>query len=139
MKKLMLIVAGALFIGGVASYAQDTTGTYRSKQQIDQTSTRTTTTTDQKDHSMKSGQDMKSDQSMKGWTKVNSSDIPASLRSTLGGSQYSGWEKSSVYVNQAGDRYSVRLGDASSPRTYYFDRTGKPVEGMATDPNNMNK
>lgn len=48
MKKLMLIAAGTLFIGGVASYAQDTTG------------------------------------------------IPASLRSTLSGSQYSGWEKSSV-------------------------------------------
>jgi hypothetical protein len=62
MKKLMLIAAGALFIGGVASYAQDTTGTYRSKQQIDQTRTRTTTTTDKSDHSMKSGQDMKSDQ-----------------------------------------------------------------------------
>jgi hypothetical protein len=128
MKKLMLIVAGALFIGGVSSYAQDTTGTYRSKQKMDQTKTRTT---DQNDHTMKSGQDMKGDQSMKGWTKVNSADVPASLRSTLSGSQYSGWEKSSVYVNQAGDRYSLRLGDASSPRTYYFDKTGKPVSGMS--------
>lgn len=131
----MLIVAGALFIGGVASYAQDTTGTYRSKQQIDQTKTKTT----DQDHTMKSGQDMTSDQSMKGWTKVNSSDIPASLRSTLSSSQYSGWEKSTVYVNQAGDRYSVRLGDASSPRTYYFDKTGKQVEGMVNDPNNLEK
>ncbi len=137
MKKLMLIVAGALFIGGVASYAQDTTGTYRSKQQIDQTRTRTTT--DQNDHTMKSGQDMKSGQSMKGWTKVNNTDIPASLRSTLSGSQYNGWEKSSVYVNQAGDRYSVRLGDASSPRTYYFDKSGKQVEGMGSDQNSMTK
>lgn len=128
MKKLMLIVAGALFIGGVASYAQDTTGTYKSKQQMDQT-----------DQSIKSSQDMKGDQSMKGWTKVNSADIPASLRSTLSGSQYSGWEKSSVYVNQAGDRYSVRLGDAASPRTYYFDKTGKPVEGMVNDQDNLNK
>jgi hypothetical protein len=132
MKKLMLLVAGALFIGGVASYAQDTTGTYRSKQQMDQTKTKTT---DQNDHTMKSGQDMKGDQSMKGWTKVNSADVPASLRSTLAGSQYSGWEKSSVYVNQAGDRYSLRLGDASSPRTYYFDKTGKPVSGMSEQDN----
>jgi hypothetical protein len=136
MKKLMLIVAGALFIGGVASYAQDTTSTYRSNQQIDQTKTRTT---NQNDHTMKSGQDMKGDKSMKGWTRVNSSDIPASLRSTLGNSQYRGWEKSSVYVNQAGDRYSVRLGDASSPKTYYFDKTGKQTEGMETDPNSMTK
>jgi hypothetical protein len=130
MKKLMLIVAGALFIGGVASYAQDTTGTYRSKQQMDQTKTKAA---DQKDH-MKSGQEMRGDQSMKGWTKVNSADLPASLRSTLSSSQYSGWENSSVYVNQAGDRYSLRLGDAASPKTYYFDKTGKPVQGM-TDPN----
>jgi hypothetical protein len=135
MKKLMLLVAGALFIGGVASYAQDTTGTYRSKQQMDQTKTRTT---DQNDHTMKSSQDMKGDQSTKGWTKVNSADIPASLRSTLAGSQYSGWGKSSVYVNQAGDRYSLRLGDASSPRTYYFDKTGKPVSGMS-EHDNMTK
>jgi hypothetical protein len=136
MKKLMLIVTSALFIGGFASYAQDTTGTYRPKQQTDQTKTRTT---DQNDHTMKSGQDMKGDMGMKGWTKVNSMDVPAGLRSTLSSSQYSGWEKSSVYVNQAGDRYSVRLGDASSPKTYYFDKSGKPVEGMAHDPNSMKK
>jgi len=135
MKKLMLIVAGVLFIGGVTSYAQDTTGTYKSKQKMDQTKTKT----DQGDHSMKSGQDMKGDQSMKGWTKVNSADIPASLRSTLSGSQYSGWEKSSVYVNQAGDRYSLNLGDAASPRTFYFDKNGKPVEGMSSGQDNLNK
>jgi hypothetical protein len=132
MKKLMLIVAGALFIGGIASYAQDTTGTYKSKQQMDQTKTQTY---DKSDHSMKSGQDMKGDQSMKGWTKVNPADIPPSLRTTLNSSLYSGWEKSSVYVNQAGDRYSLRLGDASSPKTYYFDKSGKPVPGSTTDPN----
>jgi hypothetical protein len=136
MKKLMLIAAGALLAGGAASYAQDTTGTYRQKQQMDQTKTQTT---DQKSHTMKNDQDMKGDMGMKGWTRVNSADIPASLRSTLNSSQYSGWEKSSVYVNQAGDRYSVRLGDASSPRMYYFDKTGKPVEGMMNDPDNMNK
>jgi hypothetical protein len=136
MKKLMLIVTGALLTGAVASYAQDTTGTYRSKQKMDQTKTRTT---DQSDHTIKSGQDMKGDQSLKGWTKVNSADIPASLRSTLSSSQYSGWEKSSIYVNQAGDRYSLRLGDAASPKTFYFDKSGKPVEGTLNDPNNLNK
>jgi hypothetical protein len=134
MKKLMLIATCALLIGAATSYAQDTTGTYRSKQTIDQTKTRTT---DQNDHTMKSGQDMKGDQSMKGWTKVNTADIPASLRSTLNSSQYSGWEKSSVYVNQAGDRYSLRLGDATSPKTFYFDKTGKQVEGAMNDQDNM--
>jgi len=132
----MLIVAGSLFIGGLVSYAQDTTSTYRSKQQMDQSGTKMN---DKNDHTMKSGQDMKGDQSMKGWTRVNTADIPASLRSTLSSPQYNGWEKSSVYVNQAGDRYYVRLGDASSPKTYYFDKTGKPVEGMMNDQNNLKK
>jgi hypothetical protein len=136
MKKLMLVVAGALFIGGVASYAQDTTSVYKQKQQMDQTKPKTT---DSKDNTMKSGQDMKGDQGMKGWTRVDQADIPASLRATLSSSQYSGWEKSSVYVNQAGDRYSLRLGDAASPKTYYFDKTGKPVSGLSNDPNNLPK
>lgn len=113
MKKIMLI-AVVTFVLGWSAYAQDTTRSANTRQQSNQTW---------------SNQDQtKGDMSMKGWTKVNSSDVPASLRQTLSGSQYTGWEKSTLYRSEAGDRYAIRIGDQK--QMYYFDKAGKPVKGM---------
>jgi hypothetical protein len=167
MKKLMLFVASALLLGGVAIYGQDTTSTYRSgnksmdqnhSTKSDQGTTHDGSTNGYNSNSgvnsnpvsetnsnsginsgsgvnsgsgtstgSGSGSSMGTSGDMKGWTKVNSSDIPASLRQTLSGSQYIGWEKSNVYVSPSGERYSVRIG-TTSPKTYYFDKNGKAIE-----------
>jgi len=114
MKKIILIaVCGTLFTA--ASYAQrDTTSTQRqsqdkTRQQSDQMRNRTD---DQ-------------DQDMKGWTRIQGNDIPANLRQTLSGEQYTGWEGGTIYRNQAGDTYSLRTSDKNNPKTYYFDKNGK--------------
>jgi hypothetical protein len=109
MKKVIVFAVSALVFSATASFAQDTTRT---------------------EYIQKEGEEAREkseEQDMKGWTKVNSADIPAPLRTTLGGSQYRGWEKSTVYQNDVTKRYMVRVGD-ENPTTYYFDKEGKPVD-----------
>lgn len=110
MKKIMLIAAGALIFGATATFAQDTTR-------------RTSPVTPQTQTPQRSGQEQ---DDMKGWTRVQSAEIPSSLRTTLGGSQYAGWDQSTVYRNEAGDHYMVKI-EGDNPRTVYFDRDGKEV------------
>lgn len=68
------------------------------------------------------------DQDMRGWTRIQGNDIPANLRQTLSGEQYTGWEGGTIYRNQAGDTYSYRTSDKNSPKTYYFDKNGKATK-----------
>ena len=71
---------------------------------------------------------------MKGWTKVESTDVPSNLRTTLNGSQYSGWESGTIYKNEAGD-YQLRT-TGSNAKVYYFDKNGKATTkpGRGTNP-----
>ena len=118
MKKLILITSCvALF--AVASYAQDTTKTKpaNDKQQSDQI---------RKDD-------------MKGWTKVQTSDVPANLRTTLSGTQYTGWESGNIYKNESGEyRVTTTTGaNGATGKTYYFDKNGKATmkpNGSGTNP-----
>lgn len=114
MKRLILTLACASILGATATFAQD--------------STRTQTPTQQQP--TQSDQMRKDD--MKGWTQVQTTDVPASLRTTLGGTQYKGWDsEGTVYKNQAG-QYSVRVGSGDAQKSYYFDKNGKAI----TKPNN---
>ena len=116
MKKLILITSCvALF--AATSFAQDTTKT-RTQQQPQQ---------------QKESNQMRKDENMKGWTKVESTDVPSNLRTTLSGSQYSGWESGTIYRNEAGDTYRLQT-SGNNPKTYYFDRNGKAT----TKPNKTN-
>ncbi|MEJ0029901.1 MAG: hypothetical protein WDO15_05835 [Bacteroidota bacterium] len=119
MKKLILITSCvALF--AVASYAQDTTKTKPSQQQSDQI---------RKDN-------------MKGWTQVQSTEVPANLRTTLSGTQYSGWEMGTIYKNESGEyRLNTTSGTSGAAgtngKTYYFDKNGKATtkpNGSGTNP-----
>lgn len=58
---------------------------------------------------------------------IKSSEIPASLRTTLQDAQYKGWETGTFYTNKAKDAYVVEIKDASSNRvkSYRFDANGK--------------
>ncbi|MEI9918471.1 MAG: hypothetical protein WDO14_06685 [Bacteroidota bacterium] len=118
MKKLILITSCvALF--AVTTYAQ--TDTTKSK-----TQTQPQPTTQQSD-------ELRKDQDMKGWTKVQSSEVPANLRTTLNGTEYSGWETGTVYRNEAGDSYQLRT-SGNTPKTYYFDKNGKATKRNGTNP-----
>jgi hypothetical protein len=120
MKKLILITSCvALF--AATSFAQDTTKT-RSRQ-----------SQSQQEPQQKQQSNQMRNEDMKGWTKVQTTDVPSSLRTTLNGSQYSGWESGTIYRNEAGDTYQLRT-SGNNPKTYYFDRNGKPT----TKPNKTN-
>jgi hypothetical protein len=100
-----------------------------STQQSDQSKQQSQSPTQQRDQSRdQSGVRKSTDNStdMNGeWTRVQDRDIPSSLRTTLSGNQYKGWERTGVYRSSRGDRYQVRLGE-TNPTIYYFDKEGKP-------------
>ena len=62
-------------------------------------------------------------------TVVKSSEIPATLKTTLQDAQYKGWETGTFYTNKAKDTYVVEIKDAATNKTkmYRFDASGKPL------------
>lgn len=118
MKRLILTLACASIFGATATFAQD--------------STRTQTPTQQQPTQSPSQSDQMRKDDMKGWTQVQATDVPASLRTTLGGTQYKGWDtEGTIYKNQSG-QYSVRMGTGDTQKSYFFDKNGKSI----TKPNN---
>jgi len=106
MKKTILILAGALCLSVATVNAQD--APQRSK---DSTSVQPT------------------QNYVKDMAKINATEIPASLRSTLQGSQYTGWENATIYRSKDSDMYLVEMKDASDRTTSYrFDANGKIVK-----------
>ncbi len=111
MKKAILILAGALCLSG-AVMAQDTTRTQPTQP------TQPNQTTQTPDQNYK-----------KDMVQIKSTEVPASLKTTLQGSQYKGWEAGTVYRNQNSDMYLVEMKEGSNPpKTYRFDANGKVIE-----------
>lgn len=116
MKKLMMIAAGALFVGTVAVQAQDTT----SYKKTDSTSLeQTQQPTQQEPGSIK----------LKDMTALQATEIPAALRETLQAPQYKGWDASTskIYRNQTSDLYVVQIQDGTMTKSYRFNKDGKPI------------
>lgn len=67
-------------------------------------------------------------------TKMQSSDIPASLRSTLQGAEYKGWENGTFYRNKSNDGYLLEVNDGSNVKTYRFDKNGKHLQQNSSMP-----
>jgi hypothetical protein len=106
MKKIMLTLVAVFVISMATTYAQsDTTTTTTAKQ---------TTTMDQG--------------VPKGYTAIKVDDVPSSLRTTLGGQEYLGWESGTVYQNRSNNQYLVRIGTGTDTKSYYFDNSGKRVK-----------
>jgi hypothetical protein len=112
MKKLMLTIAGLLFVSvlAVTAQVQDTTSASQPSTGIQQ-------------------QDLNYDE----LEAVQSSDVPASLRSSLQGSEYSGWEAGKVYRQKSDNQYVVVIGDENA-KVYRFDSNGKRVEDSSMQP-----
>jgi hypothetical protein len=110
MKKIMLMIAGLLLVSVMAVNAQVS-------QDTTQMSPGSTQGTDQSSNLTK---DME---------VIQSADVPASLKSTLQGSEYSGWEQGKVYRNTTTNEYLIVIGDEDA-KVYRFDANGSRIEDL---------
>lgn len=115
MKKLMFTIASLLFVSVMAVNAQVSTDT-----------------------SSVSGQPPVSDD-MSNYTRdmemIQSSEVPASLRSTLQGSEYTGWEEGKVYRNSTTNEYLIVVGDEDA-KVFRFDANGTRIEDTQSGTDN---
>lgn len=137
MKTLALILAGALTIGIGTAQAQDTTNISRAQQ--DRTGA---TNQDEpqpgKDRSgpgvgaqnQKNANTPDEDyQYRKDMDVIRSSEVPASLRSTLQGDQYKGWEENAtIYSGRNRDSFIIEMREGTQTKVHRFDQEGKPVQ-----------
>lgn len=133
MKKTTLFLAGMLFVGISASFAQqDTSSTQRQRRPAQSTQpTQSTPPSQSSQPSQTSPSDnarqRDADQNYtKDMVKVQQSEIPENLRTTLGGSQYKGWENGTVYRSKNGDGYLVEIKDGNRTQVHRFDANGRP-------------
>ncbi|HZY79496.1 MAG TPA: hypothetical protein VFE50_08235 [Cyclobacteriaceae bacterium] len=112
MKKIGMIAAAALFASAFAVQAQDTTSFKR-----------------QDSSSVSQQPEQQQSIRLKDMTVVKSTEVPASLRETLQGPQYKGWDAATtkIYRNQTSDLYVVQIQDGTMTKTYRFDKDGKPI------------
>ena len=104
MKKIILIIAGALCLSAAAVQAQDP-------------ATKDTTSTQQSENYR---QDM---------VKIQATEIPAPLQTTLQAPEYKGWESAAIYRSKNSDMFVVEMKDAENKVTAHkFDANGKPIK-----------
>lgn len=117
MKKVKLILASALLIGAVAVNAQDTT-------RVSGNQDRTGAGVGKQGDTQTQSQDFRKDM-----TVIQASEMPSSLRTTLGGDQYKGWESNStIYRSKNNDSYIVEMRNGSETKIHRFDQNGKAVK-----------
>jgi hypothetical protein len=125
MKKITLFIAAAAFSVAVANAQTDSLRTTSS-------GSPTQTTTTYQNYPTK---DMK---------KVAPGEIPASLRTTLQGPEYKGWENGTIYFNSVTNEYSYQAqpaagnnnsaqGKKSVATWYRFDKSGKRIPDIKPD------
>ena len=75
---------------------------------------------------------------VKEYSQVQSTDVPTSLRTTLQGSQYKGWESGKLYRQNNGQGYYLSTGTGTAAKNYYFDKDGKAMKAPegGTNPQN---
>jgi len=114
MKKTIFILSACMFAGLVTANAQSDSTSIKSNNQQSPTSGQVQTTPGQTKTPRQSEM-----------TRVKSSEIPASLRQTLQGAEYKGWENSTLYRSPNSDLYTIDISDANRTRSYRFDKNGK--------------
>lgn len=100
MKKLMFIVAGMLLMATV-TFAQDSTDVKKSPEQTQNYT-----------------QDM---------IKIQSTDLPETVKTTLAAPQYKGWETAPIYRSKNNDMYVVELKNGDEAKSFRFGADGKPI------------
>ena len=116
MKPVKLILASTIAIAAFAVNAQDTTKL-------------TTPPAVPQDQTTRQSQVQKDQANFKkDMIVIPSAEVPASLRSTLQGSQYKGWENGTIYRNQSSDMFMVEMRDGNQTKIYRFDQNGKAIK-----------
>jgi len=116
MKKLMLLCASCMLVGLIAANAQSSDTTKRP-------SKATTEPAQQQPQQQSNQMTQKKD-----LVKVQSTDVPASLRKTLEDPMYVGWENSTIWRNKTTDEYTIEVLSGNTTKTYRFDKAGKPIK-----------
>lgn len=116
MKKVMLTVAGMLFVSVLAVQAQQDT-----------------TVVPQRDTTVQPAPQPQPEEGstfLRDMTKVQATEIPAPLRQTLQAPEYKGWDASTstIYTSKSKDLYIVEIFDGTMTKTYRFDKNGKPMK-----------
>lgn len=119
MKKQIVFVAGLLLAGASVSFAQ-----------VDTTNTRSNDASASQANPAISGQPQQSQQPdqnyRKDMSKIKSSEVPANLKQTLSGSQYSGWEQGTIYRSKNNDAYVLEMNTNGQTQVHRFGADGKP-------------
>jgi hypothetical protein len=116
MKKLMLTCAGMLLIGLAAVNAQVTQDTSRTPVREGDPAINQPQQQEQTQEQTNYQRDM---------TVIKSDEVPASLRSTLQGSEYRGWEQGKIYRSKTDNSYTLLIGEGTTQKTFKFDKNGK--------------
>ena len=127
MKKVMLTMAGMLFIGIAAIQAQSQDTTVAPQPQRDTTVAPPQTPTPEPQQPEK----QEGSYQLRDMSVVQASEVPAALRETLqGGPDYKGWEDptTKIYRSKNSDLFIVQIMDGTETKTFKFDRNGKPIE-----------
>jgi hypothetical protein len=124
MRKIAMTIAGMLFVGLAAVNAQSD-------------STRRTMPTEEPMEQPNVNPSQSQYRSADRVT-IPADQVPSSLRQTLQGTQYKGWETTPLYQDKRSQEYYFELPDANgtTKRMYRFDRNGKTISGSnTTSPN----
>lgn len=119
MKKLVLILAGALCLSAAAVQAQDPS----------QQPTKDSTSIAPSQPTPPTSPDAAVPAYRKDMTQVQATEVPDALKQTLSRPQFKGWENGGVYSNADKSVYIVEIKDEVEGRVkaYRFDPTGKPI------------
>jgi hypothetical protein len=118
MKKIVLMMAGALCLGA-AAYAQEPAPSKDS----------TSIQPSQPAPAQQPAPDASTPAYRKDMMQVQAADVPAGLKSTLDRPQFKGWENGAVYSNADKSVYIVEIKDEveGKLKAYRFDPNGKPI------------
>jgi hypothetical protein len=125
MKKALLTIAGSLMIGLSVVHAQ--TDTTRNRQQPNPQTTQPPVQPPQPTTPARQGDQYRTQDRI----VIPQNQVPSTLRETLQGNQYKGWENSTLYQDRTTGEYSLDLNNGSAtPRTYRFDKNGRVIDNM---------
>ncbi len=123
MKKLMFLGAGLLLASAI-TYAQvDTTST--PQRSTPQQSTPQVAPPQQESQNAMDPSTSKID--TKNMIHLEASEVPASLKRTLQGPEYEGWESGMLYKDKSNNHYILQIQNGGKMRTYHFGSDGKPT------------
>jgi hypothetical protein len=141
MKKILLTVAGSMFIALATVNAQERSDTTRSRtnepsdqyRPADKQSGTQAETGTLEGRSGTQGQYWRDEDRV----SITSDQLPEDLLKTLEGDEYKGWENATIYRHKASNDYMLVIQDNGEVKTFYFDQEGKAKTYEGVDDQTM--